>query len=104
MNYTILERASFKKDFYKRIPKHLQADILRRIEKLSENPFVGRPLSYPFFRELKASGFRIYYLIYESTQSVYVVNLSDKKDQQKIINSIMLLLDVYKKEIEKMME
>jgi mRNA-degrading endonuclease RelE of RelBE toxin-antitoxin system len=74
------------------------------LDQLKENPFVGKPLSVKWFREKKFKKYRIYYLIYEHIQSVYVVNLSDKKDQQKIINSIMLLLDVYKKEIEKMLK
>ncbi|MBU2100764.1 hypothetical protein KKG83_00525 [Candidatus Micrarchaeota archaeon] len=71
---------------------------------MAENPFVGKPLSVKWFREKKFKKYRIYYLIYENIQSVYVVNLSNKKEQQKIINSIMLLLDAYKKEIEKIME
>ena len=74
------------------------------LDQLTENPFVGKPLSVKWFRKKKFKKYRIYYIIYENIQSVYVVNLSDKKDQQKIINSIMLLLDVYKKEIEEMPE
>lgn len=74
------------------------------LDQLTENPFVGKPLSVKWFREKKFKKYRIYYLIYENVQSVYIVNLSDKKDQQKIINSIILLLDVYKKEIEKLLE
>lgn len=71
---------------------------------MAENPFVGKPLSVKWFRKKKFKKYRIYYIIYENIQSVYVVNLSNKKEQQKIINSIMLLLDAYKKEIEKIME
>jgi len=70
------------------------------LDQITENPFVGKPLSVKWFREKKFKKYRIYYLVYKNVQSVYIVNLSDKKDQQKIINSILLLLDVYKKEIE----
>ncbi|MEK6950250.1 MAG: hypothetical protein AABX13_00815 [Nanoarchaeota archaeon] len=38
----------------------------------------------------KKDKFRIYYLIYEEIKAVYLVGLSEKKDQQKIINTIWL--------------
>ncbi|HZX20540.1 MAG TPA: hypothetical protein VFF13_06010 [archaeon] len=70
------------------------------LDQLTENPFVGKPLSAKWFREKKHKKQRVYYLIYEQLKAVYVVNMSEKKDQQAIINSIKLLLDLYKEEIE----
>ena len=70
----------------------------RTIIQLAANPFVGKPLKVKWFREKKFKKQRIYFLIYENFGMVYVVNLSEKKDQQKVINSIKLLLDVYEKE------
>ncbi len=70
------------------------------LDQLHENPFVGKPLGANWFREKKYGKYRVYYLVYGSMQSVYVVNLSEKKDQQSIINSIKLMFDVYRGEME----
>ena len=56
--------------------------------KLSENPYVGKQLRYPFLREKKIGGKRIYYLIYEDLQLVLLVATSDKKDQQATIDHL----------------
>jgi len=69
-------------------------------DQLAINPFAGKPLGVKWFREKKFENFRVYFLVFEDKRSVYVVNLSTKKDQQRIINSIWLLLDTYKKELE----
>jgi len=68
--------------------------------QLIENPYVGKPLGVTWFREKKYGKFRVYYLIYDNVKSVYMVAISEKKDQQRVINSIRMLLDFYKKEIE----
>ena len=73
-------------------------------DQLAESPFAGKPLGTKWFREKKFENYRIYFLVFEDKKSVYVVNLSDKKDQQKIINSIRLLLDAYKKELTGLLE
>jgi len=72
----------------------------KAFSQLETNPFVGKPLGVKWFREKKFENYRIYYIIFEEKRVVYVVNLSTKKDQQKIINSIWFLLNHYKKEIE----
>jgi len=69
-------------------------------DQLAVNPFTGKPLGVKWFREKKFESFRLYFLVFEDKKSVYIVNLSSKKDQQRIINSIWLLLDIYKKELE----
>jgi len=87
--------SAFSKDFKKMIDKFEN--------QLMENPYVGKPLGFRWFREKKLEKYRMYYLIYEDLQSVYIVTLSDKKDQQKIINTIKIFLDKYRKEIEQML-
>ena len=57
-------------------------------KKLSENPYVGRQLSYPFLREKRIKEKRIYYLIYEDLKLVLLVAVSGKKDQQETINHV----------------
>ncbi|HZX33876.1 MAG TPA: hypothetical protein VFF09_00695 [archaeon] len=76
--------------------------VEKTLNKLAENPFVGKPINAKWFREKKYGKSRIYYLIYENLKSVYLVNMSENKDQQAIINSILVLLDVYRKEIEEL--
>jgi mRNA-degrading endonuclease RelE of RelBE toxin-antitoxin system len=71
-------------------------------EQLTRNPYVGKPLGVKWFREKKIGKHRMYYLIYEDIQTAYIITLSAKKDQQKIINTIKLFLDKYREEIENM--
>ena len=81
------------------MPKDFQ-DWLDKIEdQLTVNPYVGDPIRVPWFREKKKDKYRIYYLINKEIQAVYVVSLSEKKDQQAIINAIWLLVDQFKEEI-----
>ena len=63
--------------------------------KLSENPFVGKPLGLVFFREKKLNGRRVYYLIYEKFVIVLMVAISDKKTQQPTIEAIKNKLNEY---------
>ena len=68
-------------------------------DQLVENPYVGDPIRVPWFREKKKDKYRIYYLVYDDLKAVYMVGISDKKDQQRVINTIWLLLDNFKEEI-----
>ena len=66
-------------------------------KKLAENPFIGDPLSYPFLREKRIGGKRVYFLVYEDLKLVLLVATSDKKDQQATIEHIKTHLDKFKK-------
>jgi mRNA-degrading endonuclease RelE of RelBE toxin-antitoxin system len=74
--------------------------IERFEDQLEKSPYVGKPLGVRWFREKKIGKYRIYYLIYEDLRAVYSITLSGKKDQQRVINTIRLFLDKYRKEIE----
>ena len=64
-------------------------DAAKKIpKKLAENPYVGKQLSYPFLREKKIGGRRIFYIVYEDLELVLLVAVSDKRDQQATINHI----------------
>lgn len=86
--YIIKMTEKFEKKFYKLIPKALQDQTWRRIHKLSDNPFLGKPLSNSFIRELKLEKFRIYFAIYKNEVIVLLLDISDKKEQQKVIDTI----------------
>ena len=91
-------RAYRTETFDKKIRK-LSAEEQKRIEnieqQLKENPFVGKPLGYRFFREKKVGGKRIYYLVYDDLKVVLLVAVSDKKTQQATIDMIKENMPVY---------
>ena len=69
-----------------------------------ENLYVGNPLNVRWFREKRIEKYRIYYLIYEDLRSVFMVAISEKKDQQKVINTIRLLFDFFRDELEHLVD
>ena len=99
MAYRILKTSVFERKFAKLSPD-VQRAIEKMKDKLKENPFSGKPLRYDFFREKKLGKFRVYYLIYEEYLILYMITISEKKDQQVAINTVMQYLDIYKKEVE----
>ena len=98
--YKIYTTEEFDRDFNK-IDYSIQKQIEKILEKLEVNPYVGKPLGYDFLREKKIQNYRIYYLIYDNYISVFVIAISDKKDQQDVINKIKSLIPFYKEEIKK---
>ena len=68
------------------------------------NPEYGNPLGTRWFRESRFENYRIYYLIYEDLQAIYIIAISSKKDQQKTINTIRLFLEFFRDEIERLVE
>lgn len=98
--YKIYTTEEFDKDF-KNLDKSLKYQIEREIEQLKINPYVGKPLGYKFFREKKIKNYRFYYLIYDEYVVIFVIALSDKKDQQKVIDTIKNLIPFYREEIKK---
>ncbi len=80
----------------KKWPKTCQEAAEKIPRSLAENPYVGKPLGYPFLREKKISGRRVYYLIYDDLGLVLLVATSDKKDQQATIDHIRENLDEFK--------
>ena len=80
-------------------------DWLDKIEdQLAENPYTGDPLGARWFREKKYKNYRVYFLVYDDIKSVYMVGISDKKDQQRVINTIRLLMDFFREEIENLVK
>lgn len=56
--------------------------------RLKSNPNIGKPLAYPFIREIRVREKRVYYLVYDELHLVLLVAVSGKKDQQDTINHI----------------
>ena len=92
----------YEKKLSKLTPKEL--DMVSQFEQdLKQNPFQGKPLGYPFFREKKFNGKRMYFLVYESHQVVFLITISDKKAQQDVIDVVKANLDIYKEQIERIL-
>ena len=70
-------------------------------DPLEENPYVGRPLGTKWFREKRLNGWRVYYLIYEEYVVVFLITISNKKNQQRAIDAIKSLIPYYREEIKK---
>ena len=86
--------------FEKELAKQLSPDEQKQVEnfekkQLKENPYVGDLLNYPFFREKKVGGKRVYFLIYGDIRAVLMVGISDKKEQQETIDDIKGRLEEY---------
>ncbi len=103
MVYLIFHSLAFDRTLMKQ-----EKDLIEWLDKIEEqlvnNPYVGDPLRVSWFREKKRGKYRVYYLIYEDLKSVYMVGLSDKKDQQAVINTIWLLIDNFKEEIKNLIK
>jgi hypothetical protein len=69
-------------------------------DQLVDNPYSGDPLNVKWFREKKYKKYRVYFLVYDDLSAVYMVGISSKKDQQKVINTIRLLLEFFREEME----
>ena len=99
--YKVFRSVGFQEEIAK-YDKNIQGRVDKIEDKLIYNPKYGNPLGTEWFRESRFENYRIYYLIYEDLQAVYMVAISGKKEQQKTINTIRLFLEFFRGEIEKL--
>lgn len=100
MSYRVFTSDTLEKKINKFAP-HLKKRLEKLKKVLEENPFTGKPLRYDFLREKKWGPFRVYYLIVKDLLIVFILEFSDKKDQQKVIDYIVLHLEEIMLEIKK---
>jgi len=83
-------RVEATEEFEKQVKKVLSPSEQLRLEmlknRLAENPYIGKPLGLPFFRELKIGSKRVYYTVQEMT--IILLNASHKKDQPRVIRNL----------------
>ncbi|MEK6895105.1 MAG: hypothetical protein AABX48_01140 [Nanoarchaeota archaeon] len=77
-----------------------QERINKLFPKLKENPYVGDPLRYKWFREKRINGKRVYFLIFDDLTAVLFVAISDKKTQQETIDSVLNKLKEFRMYLE----
>lgn len=99
MAYEVYETDTFSQ-IYETLEKDEQEWINKIKLQLKENPEVGKPIKFSWFREKKFKNKRLYYLIYKDLNRVLIVSFGSKKEQQKIIDFILANLDRYKRIIE----
>ena len=73
----------FQKSFSKIEDSTLKERIIKQIEKLKENPELGKPMKYirKGTRELYISPFRLSYLYIKSENKIVLLDLYHKDDQ-----------------------
>ena len=94
MSYRILTTEAFENSLNK-LDNSIKIKIAKEIEHIKINPYSGKHLGYKFFREKKINNYRIYYLIYDDYVAVFLIEISDKKTPQSIINNIKIKFSYY---------
>jgi mRNA-degrading endonuclease RelE of RelBE toxin-antitoxin system len=88
MPYQIAETKWFRKRFSK-LPKDIRHRFNKQFLRVRKEPFaLGKPLGYRWLRELRCGKHRAYYRIYEDQIIILFIAMSEKKDQQEVIDRI----------------
>ncbi len=95
----VLETETFSR-LFETLEGKERAWIKKAIQQLKENAAVGKPLRFKWFREKKFGGKRLYYLVYEKSNTVLLVAFGTKKEQQKIIGCVLENKARYKRIVE----
>lgn len=99
MPYQIYETETFSK-LYEAMEKVEQEWVNKIKQQLKENPQIGKPLRFDWFREKKFGDKRMYFLIYKDVSKILLVSFGSKREQQKIIDHIVENKERYRKIIE----
>ena len=103
MAYSVYTTESFDKEIEK-LPKDDQEIIQKMFLKIRDNPYTSDQLRYRNLREKRLREKRVYFLVYDDLQSVLIVAISGKKDQQATINHIIDYFDEYRIYLERLIE
>tara|TARA_Y100000310_G_C20594550_1_gene769817 strand:+ start:751 stop:1071 length:321 start_codon:yes stop_codon:yes gene_type:complete len=97
MTYAVYTLPSLYQNIILKLPEKEREEIKRIVVQLTENPYVGDQLQIKFLREKRLREKRLYYLIFEDLKAVLIIAISDKKVQQKTIDSIISNINRYRK-------
>lgn len=96
MTYAVYTLPSLYQKIILKLPEKEREEIKRIVLQLTENPFVGDQLQIKSLREKRLREKRLYYLVFEDLKAVLVIAISDKKAQQKTIDSILSRINEYR--------
>jgi len=100
--YKVFRTKKFKEE-EENLSKEEQDRIEKIFEQLTMNPYVGDQLQIKSLREKRLTSKRIYYLVFEDLESVLTIALSDKKNQQKMIDFIRDNVNDYREILKKLL-
>lgn len=80
-----------------------QKRIIGFEHQLEIEPFSGKPLGYKFIREKKFNGKRLLFLVYPQYSAVYLVIITDKKFQQRMIDKLKESLPKYEEKLKEIL-
>ena len=103
MNYGVYTTRGFDEEVNK-LEKIEQERIDKLYPKLKENPYVGDPIRFRFFREKRINGKRVYFLVFDDLKAVLFVAVSDKKTQQETIDSVLGKINQFKEYLRKVIK
>src|SRR3989344_8863455 len=98
--YAVYHSARFDKELVK-FDADFQDYVDKIEEQLKETPYLGKPLDANWLREKKHGKYRVYFIVYEEFASVFMVAISGKKDQQKVIATVKLMSSLFREELRK---
>lgn len=98
--YRIFRTAECQK-LFEQLGKFEQERVANFEQHLKNEPLSGKPLGFKFFREKKFNGKRLLFLVYPAYETIFVIQIVDKKTQQKVINFTKENLALYRESIEK---
>ncbi len=101
MAYAVYTTESLDKEIEK-LSNSDRETITKLIVKLKDNPHVGNPIRYKFFREKRVKEKRLYFLVYDDLSAVLVVAFGGKKAQQETIDEIVKSLPEFKSYVKKL--
>lgn len=90
----VYETETFSK-LYSASEKKEQEWINKMKDQLAQSFHVGKPLRFEWFREKRFENKRLFFIINEKTNKAVLLAFGTKKDQQKIINHILLNKEKY---------
>ena len=96
MEYKVYIHPTVYKETIVKLPEKDQLRIKKLTQQLTSNPYVGNILQIKSIREKRLNGKRIFYIVFEDLKIVLIVAISDKKTQQKTIDSIRTNMNVYR--------
>ncbi len=90
MIYQIAYTKTFKKQIekIKNRDKNLSEEAMKKVEKLQETPYLGKPLKYGLFpyRSVRVRGkYRLVYRIYENEKKIILVAFGHREEVYKFM-------------------